>query len=59
MLGFGVVSRYLELISEGVEKKFINSYNISRNILNLPVHQDISECKLRLLLKALIKELDE
>jgi dTDP-4-amino-4,6-dideoxygalactose transaminase len=58
-LGFGVVSLYHELISEVDENMFINSHNISRNILNLPVHQDISEFKLRLLLKALIKELDE
>jgi dTDP-4-amino-4,6-dideoxygalactose transaminase len=37
--GFGVVSLYHTLIKE-ISKKYITEQNISKHILNLPIHQD-------------------
>lgn len=58
-LGFGVVSLYHTLINQIDEKIYSNSHNISKNILNLPIHQDINENKMELLLKTLVKELND
>jgi dTDP-4-amino-4,6-dideoxygalactose transaminase len=41
--GFGVVSLYHTLISQISSDRFPAAANISRHILNLPVHQDASE----------------
>ncbi|DAB27729.1 MAG: hypothetical protein A2513_05330 [Sulfurimonas sp. RIFOXYD12_FULL_33_39] len=41
-LGFGVVSLYHELIKEVTETEHENEFYLSRHVLNLPVHQDIS-----------------
>lgn len=42
-LGYGVVSLYHELIKEISEEEYKDSYKLSKNILNLPVHQDVEE----------------
>ncbi len=41
-LGYGVVSLYHTLISPISKSQFPASYALSKNILNLPIHQDIS-----------------
>lgn len=58
-LGFGVVSLYHTMIDEIQSSKFPISHYISNNILNLPIHQDINEIDLKLLLKNLVKELND
>ena len=40
-LGFGVVSLYHTLIDEIDRTEFKTEYGISKNILNLPIHQDV------------------
>lgn len=39
--GFGVVSLYHTLVNQLPVEKFPQAYELSKNILNLPVHQDI------------------
>ena len=41
--GFGVVSLYHTLISQIPDERFPQTHQVSRAILNLPVHQDTSE----------------
>lgn len=43
-LGFGVVSLYHELIQEVQEKEHREEFYLSKHILNLPIHQDVT-CK--------------
>jgi len=40
--GYGVVSLYHTLIKELYKDEYVNSVNISKCILNLPIHQDIN-----------------
>jgi dTDP-4-amino-4,6-dideoxygalactose transaminase len=40
--GFGVVSLYHTLIPQISRERFPAAFNVSRQILNLPVHQDVS-----------------
>jgi dTDP-4-amino-4,6-dideoxygalactose transaminase len=39
--GFGAISLYHTLVSQIDKEKFTPSYNVSKSILNLPVHQDV------------------
>lgn len=54
--GYGVVSLYHELISQITDTEFPISHHISQNILNLPVHQDITLDELNVFLDMLINE---
>ena len=51
--GFGVVSLYHTMIDQITEKEFPISHRISRQILNLPVHQDIMPIDLEALVEQL------
>lgn len=51
--GFGVVSLYHTLIAEIDRAEYPASYGLSRRIMNLPVHQDVSEADLDRLARAL------
>lgn len=55
-LGFGVVSLYHTLINQISEKEFSVTHGISKQILNLPVHQDIAEEDMNIFLDTLIRE---
>lgn len=44
--GYGVVSLYHTMIDEIVNNNFQTSINLSKTIINLPVHQDIHESEL-------------
>lgn len=57
--GFGVVSLYHTLIEDISRDEFPESYNLSGKILNLPVHQDISEQQLEELVECLKKTIKE
>lgn len=57
--GFGVVSLYHTLIEDISRDEFPESYNLSGKILNLPVHQDISEQQLERLVECLKKTIKE
>ena len=49
---FGVVSLYHKLIPE-IDKSFKIEHMMSKKILNLPVHQDISQTQLKSMIKFL------
>ena len=51
--GYGVVSLYHTIISE-VNETFANELEISRRILNLPIHQDVEKRQLDEMLEILI-----
>lgn len=53
--GFGVVSLYHTMIDQIPEKEFPTSHRISRQILNLPVHQDIMPSDLEALVEQLAR----
>ena len=55
---FGAVSLYHKLIPE-VDNSFKIEHMISSRILNLPVHQDISEAQLKNMIKCLFFLIDE
>jgi dTDP-4-amino-4,6-dideoxygalactose transaminase len=54
-LGFGVVSLYHMLIDQISKKDFSITHELSHKILNLPVHQDISEEQLCVFVSELIR----
>lgn len=58
-LGFGVVSLYHTLIRPLYNDQYKVSVEASKSILNLPVHQDVSEQELFLLCGELKKIIDE
>lgn len=58
-LGFGVVSLYHELIKEVVETEHEDEFYLSRNVLNLPVHQDISFEDIDKMIESLGEHIDE
>ncbi len=53
--GFGVVSLYHTLISEIAPDRFPEATGVSRQIMNLPVHQDASESDLRSMVRELAR----
>jgi dTDP-4-amino-4,6-dideoxygalactose transaminase len=53
--GFGVVSLYHTLINEIDSKSFPAAHELSRQVLNLPTHQDTDERSLKLLVKELAR----
>ena len=52
--GYGAVSLYHTMIAE-LDETFVNEHDISRRILNLPLHQDIESYQLDEMLKILIE----
>ena len=52
--GYGVVSLYHTMIAE-LDETFIKAHDISRRILNLPVHQDVKKSQLDQMLRLLIE----
>lgn len=57
-MGYGVISLYHTLIQEIMSKNFYSSEKLSSGILNLPVHQDVSEETLEKVCESLIKIID-
>lgn len=57
--GFGVVTLYHTLIESISRKEYPDSYDLSEKILNLPVHQDIHEAELFMLVEYLKKSIKE
>jgi dTDP-4-amino-4,6-dideoxygalactose transaminase len=55
--GFGVVSLYHTLISQVPPQSFPAAVRVSRRILNLPVHQDISHEALEAMVSELARQL--
>lgn len=53
--GYGVVSLYHTLIKPLQNKEYEDSLNISKNILNLPVHQDVNITKYSQMVDCLMK----
>ena len=52
--GYGVVSLYHNMIAE-LDETLVNEHEISRRILNLPLHQDIESDQLDEMLEILIE----
>jgi len=57
--GFGVVTLYHTLIKAISREEYPESYHLSEKILNLPVHQDIHEEQLSMLVEYLKKSIKE
>ncbi len=55
--GFGVVSLYHSLVTPISSAEFSDSHGISRQIMNLPVHQDVSADALDLMVEALSRNI--
>jgi dTDP-4-amino-4,6-dideoxygalactose transaminase len=53
--GFGVVSLYHTLIDEISREDFPDSFELSRTIMNLPVHQEATEVSLTAMIEELAK----
>jgi dTDP-4-amino-4,6-dideoxygalactose transaminase len=53
--GFGVVSLYHTLIDQIDRDRFPNAYNLSKRILNLPIHQDIEQNEVEKMIAKLIE----
>ena len=56
--GFGVVSLYHSLVSE-IDDSFTIEHMMSRRILNLPIHQDITLTQIESMIKCLMLLIDE
>ena len=51
--GFGVVSLYHTLIPQIDRTEFKESYEVSKCIMNLPIHQDVTRCQIDQMIKCL------
>lgn len=58
-LGFGAVSLYHELIKEVAKTEHEDEFYLSRHVLNLPVHQDISFQDIDKMVETLGEHIDE
>lgn len=53
--GYGVVSLYHTMIEQITKDKFPAAHHVSRQILNLPVHQDLDPSKIRPMVNTLVQ----